>query len=357
MRKQGSRFDISVTVSPIKSVEGKIVGAATIARDITERKRAEEALRETEEQFRALVDASAQIVWTADADGAVVEDSPSWRAFTGQTFEDWKGSGWLDALCPEDRERVAELWRGAVIASTPVNAEYRLRHVSGEWRWTRVRAVPLRSRDGRVRGWVGMNWDITERKRDEEQIVNLARETEHRAKNVLATVQATVHLTQSDTTDGLKQAIEGRLRPLANVHALFAKSRWTGADLRNLVAQELLPYCQDGESRARINGPNLLLEPNTAQMMAVLLHELATNAAKYGALALPSGKVQVQWLHAEDRQLVLRWTETDGPPVRAPTHQGFGTRVIERLIKGQLNGQARFDWRAEGVACEVTIKA
>jgi two-component sensor histidine kinase len=166
-----------------------------------------------------------------------------------------------------------------------------------------------------------------------------------------------VHLTQSDTPEGLKHAIEGRIRALANVNALFVQSRWTGADLRSLVTQELSPYCQDGETRARIDGPSLLLEPNTAQTIAVALHELATNAAKYGALSVPAGKVQVGWSHATDRQLVLRWIETDGPPVKSPTRQGFGTRVIERMIQGQLNGQMRFDWRAEGLACEIAVKA
>ena len=130
----------------------------------------EQAVREREERFRALVQASAQIVWTTDRSGAVVDDSPSWRAFTAQTPEQWQGWGWLDALHPEDRERVSELWQRAVAERTPVETEYRLRHVSGEWRWTTVRAVPVLNSDGSVREWVGMNVDITERKRAEEAL-------------------------------------------------------------------------------------------------------------------------------------------------------------------------------------------
>jgi PAS domain S-box-containing protein len=312
------------------------------------------ALRENEERFRALVDTSAQIVWTTDADGLVVEDSPSWRAFTGQTFDQWKGWGWTNALHPEDRDRLAKLWHAAVADSTPVDSEYRIRHVSGDWRWTSVRAVPLRNGDG-VRGWVGMNRDITERKRSEEQITVLAREAEHRAKNVLATVQATVHLSKSDTPDGLKKVIEGRIQALANVHRLFVQSRWTGAELFSLITQELSPFCQDDESRVRINGPSLVLEPNTAQSIAVAIHELATNAAKYGALSALNGRIQVTWSRAEDGRLVLRWTETGGPPVEPPTHQGFGTRVMERMIQAQLKGEMLFDWRAEGLACEIVL--
>jgi two-component sensor histidine kinase len=214
----------------------------------------------------------------------------------------------------------------------------------------------LRDSTGKVVGAVNMFVDITERKRSEEHIAILAREAEHRAKNILATVQATVHLSQSDTADGLKHAIEGRIQALANVHRLFVESRWTGAELRSLVSQELSPYGRDGETRMRIDGPTILLKPDTAQTIDITLHELATNAAKYGALSVPTGKVLVEWLLAPDGRVVVRWTETDGPPVSPPTRRGFGTHVMESMI-GQMHGDMHFDWRAEGLACEVTMPA
>jgi two-component sensor histidine kinase len=195
--------------------------------------------------------------------------------------------------------------------------------------------------------------DITERKRNAEQITILAREAEHRAKNVLATVLATVHLTQADTPDGLKHAIEGRIQALANVHRLFVESRWTGAEIHSLVADELVAYSQEGH--VQIDGPKVLLEPNVAQAIAVTLHELATNAAKYGGLSAPEGKVRVEWSRAADGRLVLRWTETGGPPVKPPTRQGFGTRVMDSMIRGQQKGEIRLDWRAEGLACEIAV--
>jgi PAS domain S-box-containing protein len=216
---------------------------------------------------------------------------------------------------------------------------------------------PVRSAAGKIIGASKIARDITEQKRYEAQIAILAREAEHRAKNVLATVQATVHLTQSDTPDGLKRAIEGRIQALANVHRLFVQSRWTGAELHSLVTQELSPYCEGGKKRARIAGPDLVLEPNTAQAVAVTLHELATNAAKYGALSVPAGKVDVEWSRAAEGRLVLRWAETGGPPVKPPTRRGFGTRVMERMIRDQLKGEMRFDWRAEGLACELVLLA
>jgi PAS domain S-box-containing protein len=214
---------------------------------------------------------------------------------------------------------------------------------------------PIKDTKGKIIGASKVARDITERKRSEEQIVILAREAEHRAKNVLATVQATVHLSQSDTVAGLKQAIEGRIQALANVHRLFVESRWTGADIDSLVKDELVGYSQDGEGHVQINGPNILLEPNVAQSIAVTLHELATNAAKYGGLSAPEGKVRVEWSRAADGRLVLRWTETGGPPVKPPTRQGFGSRVVESMIRGQLKGEMRLDWRAEGLACEIAV--
>jgi PAS domain S-box-containing protein len=213
---------------------------------------------------------------------------------------------------------------------------------------------PVTDSDGKIVGAVNCFQDITERKRIEAEVVNLAHEAEHRTKNILSTVQATVHLSHSDTADGLKHAIEGRIQALANVHRLFVESRWTGAELRSLVDQELSPYSQDEETRVRIDGPTLLLERETAQTIAITLHELATNAAKYGALSVPEGKVRVEWSRALDGRVVLHWTEADGPRVLSPTRNGFGTRVMESMIR-QLHGDMHFEWRTEGLACEIAI--
>jgi PAS domain S-box-containing protein len=213
---------------------------------------------------------------------------------------------------------------------------------------------PVRNSAGKIIGASKIARDITERKHSEKHVASLAREAEHRAKNMLAIVQATVRLTEADTPKELKRAIEGRIQALANVHELFVQSRWAGAELRNLVTQELSPYCRDGQTRARIEGPNLLLAPNTAQTMAVALHELATNAAKYGALSGPNGKIHVDWSRVADGRIVLRWTETDGPTVTPPTRKGFGMRVIESMIQ-QDKGHFRLDWRVEGLMCEITM--
>jgi two-component sensor histidine kinase len=133
------------------------------------------------------------------------------------------------------------------------------------------------------------------------------------------------------------------------------ESRWTGAELRTLVAQELLPYRGERDGFVRINGPAVLLETNTAQMIAISLHELATNAAKYGSLSAASGRLEIVWSCTADGRLNLRWTELGGPAVVPPTHCGFGTRILEKIIGGQLGGQVRFDWRDQGLICEIAL--
>jgi two-component sensor histidine kinase len=212
---------------------------------------------------------------------------------------------------------------------------------------------PMRDAGGKVVGASKIARDISERKRNEAQISILAREAEHRAKNILANVGAMVQLSQADTPDGLKEAIAGRIGALASVHSLFAQSRWTGAELGSLVKQELSPYSRDGEMRTRIDGPSVMLNSDMAQSMAVALHELATNAAKYGALS-EEGQVRVEWSCVADRQLVLRWAEVGGPSVQPPTRKGFGTHMIEAMIRGQ-GGDVRLDWRPEGLMCEIAV--
>jgi two-component sensor histidine kinase len=213
----------------------------------------------------------------------------------------------------------------------------------------------VKDNEGNIVGAVNCFQDITERKRSEAQIIELAREAEHRTKNILATVLATVRLSRSDTSDDLKQLIEGRINALAQVHGLFVQSRWAGAELRALATQELSPYCGETEGRVRIDGPPVMLEPNTAQVIAISLHELATNAAKYGSLSATDGRVEIAWSRTADGRLSLRWIEAGGPTVAPPTRRGFGTRIMENIIVGQLRGEVHFDWRDQGLACEIVL--
>ena len=167
-------------------------------------------------------------------------------------------------------------------------------------------------------------------------------------------MQAAVRFSHSNTCDDIKRLIEGRINALAKVHTLFVESRWTGAQLHSLVTQELLPYRDGREERVRINGTTVMLETNTAQAIAISLHELATNAAKYGSLSAAGGHVEIAWSRTTDEKLNLRWIESGGPTATPPTHCGFGTRVVKNMI-GHLGGEVRFDWRDQGLRCEIAV--
>jgi len=328
------------------------------AADLIERSRTEAALRENNDQLRRLasiVECSDDAIYSLSLDGIITSWNEGAEQIFGYATEEVIGRP-ITILIPSDR-RDEEL---AIIER--VRRGERIKHYetvrqrkNGSLIVISLYLSPVTSAEGEIVGASKIARDITERKRNEEQIATLAREAEHRTKNVLATVQATVNLSQSKTLDGLKRAIEGRIQALANVHALFVKSRWNGAELSSLVVQELAPYLHDKESRANIDGPQLLLEPNVAQTIAITLHELATNAAKYGALSVVKGRVEVKWSLATDDRLILTWTETGGPAVKKPTRQGFGTRVMERMIRDQHKGDLRLDWRAEGLACEIIL--
>jgi PAS domain S-box-containing protein len=350
-RPDGTRVPFIAFPTPLRDASGKIVGAVNMLVDIAERKRAEE----TAQFLASIIEHSDDATLTKDVSGIITSWNQGAERLFGYLAEEAIGKP-VSILIPPDRQsEEPEILRRIRRGERIDHYETVRRRKDGSLIDISLTVSPLKDAHGRITGASKIARDITERKRSEAQIAILAREAEHRAKNVLASVQATVHLSQSDTPDGLKQAIEGRIQALANAHTLFVRSRWTGAELRSLVTQELSPYCQDDKARARIRGPDLLLEPSTAQAVAMVLHELATNAAKYGALSMPSGRVQVEWSAAADGRLVLRWTDKDGPPVEPPTRQGFGTRVIKQLVEGQLRGEVRFNWQREGLACEIAL--
>jgi len=196
--------------------------------------------------------------------------------------------------------------------------------------------------------------DITQQKRDREQIAVLAREAEHRSKNLLASVRAILHLSRADSVDDLKQALEGRFRALENVNSLLVESRWIGADLSTIASQELAPYAPSDKTRVQIAGPSISLAANAAQPLTIILHELTTNAAKYGCLSQAAGRLELTW-HRENGRLTIIWREVGGPVVQEPNHRGFGSRVIEQMV-GQLRGAVKFDWRSEGLVCEIVVQ-
>jgi PAS domain S-box-containing protein len=230
--------------------------------------------------------------------------------------------------------------------------EFRVRRPSGELRWCTGTAAATVDGSGRVVRLSGVTIDITDRKEAEERQVLLAREVDHRARNALAVIQSIIRLTRAKTVDDYVLTVEGRIKALARAHTLLSDSRWRGADLGTLVAEELAPY-RAGD-KVEIEGPNISLLPATAQGIALALHELATNAAKHGALSSVKGKVSLTWQLQSDT-LGLLWTESSGPPIAAPSSRSFGLKVIRASIEQQLGGETVFDWNPKGLQCRLSI--
>ena len=345
--------------------------------DITERRRAEVALAESEARFRSLAEALPGFVWTAGPDGGIDWVSPRWYSYSGAAPGAALGWGWGAWVHPEDLHRAAEAWRRAVAANVPEHEdEFRLRAADGEYRWFLVRAAPLRDASGRVARWVGTCTDIDPRHRAEERHDLLVNELNHRVKNSLTVALALADQTRracaaaGHPPERFHADFQTRLVALAAAHDLLTREHWEGAPLTRLVETALAPHAgvagwpdaPVSAARVSANGPPVRLAPETALALAMAMHELATNAAKHGALSVPAGRVAVDWRveppadGATDGTLLLEWSEHGGPPVSGPpTRRGFGSRLIERGLPVQLGrgGAVSLDFAPQGLRCGI----
>jgi len=349
-RPDGTRVPFEPYPTPLFDDSGALIGAVNMLIDITDRKRAEEV----KQVLSSIVQFSDDAIISKNLEGIIESWNAGAKRIFGYTAREAIGQS-VEILIPPDRlneeqEILRRIRRGERIE----HYETVRRCKDGSLIDISLTVSPIVATDGRVTGASKIARDITERKRSEAHISALAREAEHRAKNVLATVQAVVNLTEAETVADFRNAVEGRIQALANVHTLFVESRWSGAELHDLVTKELAPYRKGDGTRVAIEGPALKLEPSTAQTIAVVFHELTTNAVKYGALSVRKGRIGVSWTRPEIGRLVVRWTETDGPAVTPPTRKGFGTRVMANMIH-QARGEIGFDWHPAGLACEIAF--
>ena len=339
----------------------QLFGDSTILeanRDITARREIEVALRESEQRSRflaSIVESSDDIIVSKSLEGIITSWNKGAERVLGYSAGEAVGQS-ITLVIPKDRQNeereiLTRIRRGERID----HFETVRQRKDGNLINVSLTVSPVKDHDGKIVGASKIARDITEQKRNQEQISVLAREAEHRSKNILSNVKAVVNLSQSDTPEGLKRAISGRIQAMSNVHSLFVQARWIGAEVSAIAKQELAPYIDEHEARVRIEGLETVLEPTAAQAVAVVLHELATNASKYGALSDAKGQIRLTWSRSEDGQLALRWIELGGPAVNAPERKGFGSRLIEGTIS-QLGGKVRFDWRPEGLVCDIAVR-
>jgi PAS domain S-box-containing protein len=313
-------------------------------------------LRESERRRSLALEAGQMGSWDCDlATGDCMWDDGQHRIFGVDPAAFSVTPEAMQALIePDDWERLRAGWYSMLEQPRVQEFEFRVNRPDGEQRWCLGTAAASVDGKGKITRVSGVTVDITERKKAEERQVFLAREVDHRARNVLAVVQSILRLTKAGSPEAYVAAVEGRIRALSRAHILLSESRWEGASLRRLVDEELAPYLTGGAVRVETAGADLTLMPRAAQTVAMVLHELATNAAKYGALSnAASGRIALSWA-IRDGGLAIDWLERGGPEAAEPSGAGYGMKLIEASIQ-QIGGEVRFDWAANGLGCALRI--
>jgi two-component sensor histidine kinase len=326
-----------------------------------ERERAEAALRQAQ-KMEALVEHLPIGAGLIDLSGRVVAANLEFRRLLPRaaipSVDPEVGAEWI-GFRPDGGRVEARDYPGAqaLRGEVALNQDFLHRGALGD-RWLRVSGIPMRGEDGGVAAALVVIVDVDEEKRAAERQNLLTRELDHRAKNVLAVVQAALRLTRADDTAGFVRAIEGRVAALARAQTLLAKDRWAGADLHALLRGELAAFLDGSGPRAELRGPAVALPPGAAQPLSMAIHELATNAVKYGALSALAGRLSISWrVDGETGDVLrLRWIETGGPPPKGPpAKRGFGSRVLDGTLRKQLGGAVSMAWDEGGLVCEIEV--
>ncbi|WP_437871891.1 GAF domain-containing protein [Methylorubrum extorquens] len=331
--------------------------------EAAERAQAETELRTSEARQRALVEGIPQLVWRAGDGGAWSWASPQWCRYTGQTEAESRGFGWLDAVHPEDRDRAQNAWSGAAAAEV-LAVDYRIRHApEGRYRWFQSRALPLREGSDIVE-WLGTSTDIDDLRQLQEQQGVMVAELQHRTRNLITVVRSLAEQTmaRSDSMPMFRARFYDRLAVLSRVQGLLSRSTIEPITLHALIATELDALgAWEASHRIYLDGPSVRLRKATVQTFALALHELATNARKYGALSGDTGRLSVTWrTYTEDdrMRLALHWSETEIERPReegAAQRRGYGRELIEKALPYALDARTRYELSETALHCSIDL--
>lgn len=349
---------------PIIDAEGETLGIFVQATDVTEAATAMTALRESEERFEAIVNSIDQMIWSTTPDGLHDYFNQRWYEYTGLNEGETNGLAWENPFHPEDRARTWRVWQHSLETGEPYHVEYRLRHHSGEYRWVIGRAQCVRGEDGKIVRWYGTCTDIHDLKVAEEARQLLLRELNHRVKNLFSITSGMINMTarSAATVPAMAETLQGRLRALAKAHELVQPAISAGpqaaetGSLGSLIEDILSPHVED-QSRVSLSGPAVEIGLKASTSLALILHELATNAAKYGAFAGSEGTLDVHW-SVTGEKLHLDWTEAlHGRKINAPSSLGFGSKLARTSVTQQLGGEIEFDWSPDGLRVTMRVAA
>ncbi len=321
------------------------------------------ALVESHNRFRVLADSMPQMVWSTLPDGYHDYYNARWYEFTGMPEGSTDGEEWNGMFHPEDQERAWAVWRHSLATGEPYQVEYRLRRHDGDYRWTLGRALPLRNEAGEIIRWFGTCTEVHEQKQASEEREVIAQELSHRIKNIFAVISGLIGFSARANPGfrGIADDLRDRVTALGRAHDFVrphsAHSRPTAApsSLRGLLDELFRPYQQAGAERIAVTGGDVMIDDRSATPLALLFHELATNATKYGALSNHVGGITVE-IATRDDKVCLIWSEHGGPVVEGtPEPSGFGSQLIEMSAVRQLGGTVERDWRPGGLVVTTCI--
>jgi PAS domain S-box-containing protein len=298
------------------------------------------------------------MVWSTRPDGFHDYYNARWYEFTGVPTGSTDGEGWNGMFHPEDQDRAWSIWRHSLETGEPYEIEYRLRDANGHYRWTLGRALPIRNDKGAITRWFGTCTDIHDQKMMQAQREVIAHELSHRIKNIFAVIGGLITFSSRHHPEMQALAMDLRKRVLAlgrahdfvRPHSDASRPERSQSSLHGMIEELLAPY----RERIRIDGIDLSIDDRSATPLALLFHELATNAAKYGALSVHDGVVVIS-TRPDGDAAHLSWTERGGPTVEPPRQEGFGTKLMELSVARQMGGRIECDWATDGLAVSLTI--
>jgi PAS domain S-box-containing protein len=347
--------------------QGLTVLAASVARILAARRQSIDATRqfgEQEQKFAVLADTMPQMVWSTLPDGYHDYYNARWYEFTGMPAGSTDGERWNGMFHPEDQDRAWAIWRRSLETGEPYEIEYRLRSASGEYRWTLGRALPVRNEQGEIVRWFGTCTDIHDSKIAQQQRELLTNELSHRIKNIFTVISGLIgfstrhHPEIKHAADDLRQRIAalGRAHDFVRPHGAPSEQDKRQSSLHGMLGELMLPYHSRGDTRVRVEGEDTRIDDLSATPLALLFHELATNASKYGALSVPDGEVRIITSRTGDN-VDIRWAETGGPAPKPPTTEGFGSKLIELSGVRQLGAKLEREWAETGLILTLRLPA
>jgi PAS domain S-box-containing protein len=351
--KSGREFPIELSITEVE-YDGELVFIGFL-RDISERKAAELALRESEARLAATYNHALVGIGEVDREGRFLRTNEQFCRITGYTAKELAGLTLLDLTHPDDLARDVELfgkqWAGEIEDYT---LEKRYMRKDGRPLWIELSASIVRGGNGASSYGVRIVRDISDRKVAEDRQRLLLNELNHRVKNMLAVVQGIAHQTLKGESvpPELTGTFQARLAALAAAHDLVVRQNWEPTPIKRAIEEAVRPF-GGPDQRFTISGEEFLLPPHRSVTLALAMHELATNAAKYGALSVPNGRVAIRWTFSQEG-LELLWEESDGPPVFEPKRRGFGSRLLQQGLARELGGSVDIHFRPQGLLCRIT---